>query len=333
MNLLHLQYFCAIAQEESISRAAEKMNIAQSALSKALSSLEEDLGVRLFDRVGKYIRLNEDGRLLYRQCSYALALIGNAEQRIRNRNERQEGEVIVCAETLSPYQPEIIRRFHGLYPRIRLQLAQAYDAMELRAKGAYDVSISDYYDEEQETLGAVLVRDEFVLFLPKNHPLAQAGEVDLAQMRSETFIYCCRVGDQLNEAYDALCRLAGFKPHVFLNGADLSVTVAATGGGNAVAIVPASAIATLPANLRDAVAMVKIRTPHYANPIHVVTPRGKVASAAAELFIGFVQDYFGNLYPGGVCSLDSGRELAGRLRDMATDDPVRLPDLATEQER
>lgn len=319
MNLLHLQYFCAIAKEENISRTAEKLNIAQSALSKALSSLEADLGIHLFDRVGKYIKLNDDGRLLYQQCSYAFALINDAEKRIRNRDEWQEGEVVVCADSLSPYLPELIQQFHRHYPRVRLKLAQAFDGMSLRASGEFDVSITDHYSEQKEDQGPILCRDEFVLLLPKTHPLAGAQEVDLAQMREESFVYCCRVGDTLNGAYDSLCCMAGFTPKVFLVGADLSITVASIRAGQGVAFVPASAIAVMPERMRDEVAMVKIRAPYYANPIFIVTPSGKVLSAAAELFISYIKEYFESIYTDGVCSLENGLILAEHMKYMVFD--------------
>lgn len=314
MNLLHLQYFCEIAREENISRTAERLNIAQSALSKALSSLETDLGIRLFDRVGKYIKLNDDGRLLYQQCHYAFTLIHDAEKRLRNRDEAQEGEVVVCADSLAPYLPELILQFHQHYPRIRLKLAQAFDSANLRASGEFDVSISDYFSEQREERGPVLCRDEFILLLPKNHPLADAGEVDLAQMHGESFVYCCRANDKLNNAYDSLCCMAGFTPKVFLIGANLSITVASVYAGQGVAFLPTSAIAVMTARMREAVAMVKIRAPYYANPIFIVTPKGKVRSPAAELLIVYIREYFASIYTNGICSLEKGLALAEQMK-------------------
>jgi len=221
MRLLQLQYFCAIAEHENMSRAASIMNVAQSAMSKSLASLEDELGVRLFEREGKYLVLNENGRLLYEQASYALCLLENAAKRLKNPNERLNGEVVICVDSLIPYLPNIIRGFHEKYPNIALKTASSVDSKQLRAMGNFDVVITSCIVERKEKQEALLVRDEFVLLLPADHPLAENAEVDLEQVRNENFIYCARTRDQLSERYTALCTMANFTPKIILEGADL----------------------------------------------------------------------------------------------------------------
>jgi len=304
MNLLQLRYFCAIAKNENMSQAAAAMNVAQSAMSKSLSLLEEELGVRLFDRVGKYLRLNEEGRLFYQQTAYALGLIDDATNRLQNPVGRLEGEVVVCMDSLLPYLPDLVRSFHEAYPHIQLQTAFSEDEKQKRSTGQFDVTITNCIIDKREKQESVLLKDEFVLLLPAGHPAATAKEVDLAEMRDEAFIYCCRTGDILGQRYDALCCMAGFTPHVFLIGADLAMATTMVHAKQGVSIIPASAIAALSPQMREGNALVGIRTPYYAQSIYTVTPAGKVKTPSAEVFLEYVQKYFARFYPDGVCGLN-----------------------------
>lgn len=304
MNFLQLRYFCAIAKNENMSQAAVVANVAQSAMSKSLSTLEEELGVRLFDRVGKYLRLNDDGRLFYQQTSYALGLIDDATNRLKNPTGRLEGAVVVCVDSLLPYLPDLVRSFHEAYPYIQLRTALSEDEKQIRNIGQFDVTITNSIIEKREKQEYILLKDEFVLLLPASHPVASAREVDLAQMRDEAFIYCCRTGDILNQRYDALCCMAGFTPRVFLVGADLAMTATMVQAQQGVSIIPASAIAALSPQMREGNALVGIRTPYYTQPIFTVTPAGKVKSPSAEVFLEFVHKYFSRFYPDGVCGLN-----------------------------
>lgn len=303
MKLLQLRYFCAIAEYENMGRAAALMNVAQSAMSKSLSTLEDELGVKLFDRVGKYLRLNDNGQLLYEQASYALTLIDDAKKRLKNPVGRLEGEVVVCADSLAPYLPDLIRAFHDAYPNIQLKAGFSEDGKRLRSTGKFDVAISNYIMEKREVQESILLKDEFILLLPDGHPLAGEKEVDLIEMRNESFIYCCRVDDILGQRYDALCTMAGFAPHIFLLGADLNIATTLVRARQGVSILPASAIAALSPQMREGNALVGIRTPYYAQPIFSVTPTGKIKTPSAKVFLDFMQDYFARFYPDGICGL------------------------------
>lgn len=303
MRLLQLQYFCAIAECENMGRAAENLNVAQSAMSKSLSSLEKELGVQLFDRVGKYLHLNDNGRLFYQQVRYALTLIDDAAGRLQNPVTRMDGEVVVCVDSLIPYFSDLLLQFHAEYPRIQLKAGISEDGRRLRESGTYDIAISDYLLEKREVQDAVILKDEFILLLPAAHPLAGNPAVDLADLRDDSFIYCCRVDDQLSQRYDAMCAMAGFTPRIFLTGADLDIATTLVRAGQGVSILPGSAIAALSPQMREGIALADIRSPYCAQPIYALSPVGKIKSPSAQVFQDFLQRYFQRMYPDGICGL------------------------------
>lgn len=303
MRLLQLEYFCAIAECENMGRAADNLNVAQSAMSKSLSSLEKELGVQLFDRVGKYLQLNDNGRLFYQQVRYALTLIDDAAGRLRNPVTRMDGEVVVCVDSLIPYFSDLLLQFHAEYPRIQLKAGISEDGRRLRERGTYDIAISDYLLEKREVQDAVILKDEFILLLPAAHALAGSPSVDLADLRDDSFIYCCRVDDQLSQRYDAMCAMAGFTPRIFLTGADLDIATTLVRAGQGVSILPGSAIAALSPQMREGIALADIRSPYCAQPIYALSPVGKVKSPSAQVFQDFLQRYFKRMYPDGVCGL------------------------------
>ena len=301
MRLLQLQYFCAIAEHENMGKAAGELNVAQPAMSKSLASLEEELGVQLFDRVGKCLRLNDNGRMFFQQVRYALTLIDNAADRLKNPVTRMDGEVVVCVDSLIPYFSELILAFHAEYPRIQLKAGISEDGRRLRESGNYDIAISDYLIEKREVQDAIILRDEFVLLLPEGHPLSAQEAVDLSDVREESFIYCCRVGDKLNERYDAMCAMAGFTPRIFLNGADLDIVTTLVRAKQGVSILPGSAIAALSEQMRVGLSLVDIRSPYCTQPILAVSPAGKVKTPSATVFEEYLMSYFARLYPDRIC--------------------------------
>ena len=303
MRLLQLQYFCAIAEHENMGKAAAERSVAQPAMSKSLAALEDELGVRLFDRVGKYLRLNDNGRMFYQQVRYALTLIDDAADRLKNPVERMEGEVVVCVDSLIPYFSDLILAFHAEYPKIQLKAGISEDGRRLRESGNYDIAISDYLIEKREVQDAVILRDEFVLLFPEGHPLADREAIDLSDVRDESFIYCCRVGDKLNERYDAMCAMAGFTPHIFLNGADLDIVTTLVRAKQGISILPASAIAAFSQQMRAGLGLVDIRSPYYAQPILAISPMGKVKTPSAAVFETYLKEYFARFYPDGICGL------------------------------
>lgn len=157
--------------------------------------------------------------------------------------------------------------------------------------------------ERKEKQEALLVRDEFVLLLPADHPLAENAEVDLEQVRNENFIYCARTRDQLSERYTALCTMANFTPKIILEGADLVMATTLVRAHQGISIIPASAIAAMTPQMKAGNSFVSIRSPYYAQPIYSAAPLGKVKTAEAQAFLDYVSDYFSSFYPDGICGL------------------------------
>lgn len=127
MEIRVLRYFLAIAQEESITRAAELLHITQPTLSRQIAQMEEEMGVRLFDRGTRKITLTNEGLLLRRRAEEILELVDKTERELTEQDEMVEGKVSIGCGDLAAVRllPEIIRSFHKRYPAVTFELYTA----------------------------------------------------------------------------------------------------------------------------------------------------------------------------------------------------------------
>ena len=124
MELLQLRYFCEIARQENISKASRLLHVSQPSLSRTLSSLEAELGTKLFDREGRNIRLNHNGEIYFRHIRDALNLIDNAKSELLDFNTTPYGHINLILLAGSNIMPDMLINFHKLYPNISLNLKQ-----------------------------------------------------------------------------------------------------------------------------------------------------------------------------------------------------------------
>ncbi|GIM45840.1 HTH-type transcriptional regulator YtlI [Collibacillus ludicampi] len=176
MDLKTLKTFQMIVNFGSFIRAAEEMNYAQSTVTMQIQKLESDLGVQLIER-GKKIRLTEAGRLFYEQ---SLQIVKNMEQLLTNLSNIRLGEagnirLGVTEPTASYRLPDILKRFLSHYPKIRISvdIANTPTLSERLLKGDLDMALCSAPDLGSDLYFEPLFKEEFVVLMPENHPLAQ----------------------------------------------------------------------------------------------------------------------------------------------------------------
>ena len=127
MEIRVLRYFLAVAREQSITRAADVLHVTQPTLSRQLAQLEEEMGVRLFERGTRGISLTAEGALLRRRAEEILELVDKAEREVAQRDGDVEGVVSVGCGDLGAVRvlPELFRAFHARYPGVRFDLYTA----------------------------------------------------------------------------------------------------------------------------------------------------------------------------------------------------------------
>lgn len=241
MEFRRLTYFLAVAERLNFSRAAEAMHIAQPAISQQIRALEEDLGVQLFDRMGKRVALTEAGQALLPHARRILAAVEAAQNEVQELTTLTHGTVSLGAPTtVSTHRlPDQLTRFKREYPGLEVSLHEAgtESLVRLVVVGKLDLAIvvTDILPSELEV--ADYLDEHYILAVSAQHSLAKRRSVKLADLAGEAFILFPE-GYKLREVTLSACRRAGFEPKVALDGGAMSSALEFVAAGLGVAIVP-----------------------------------------------------------------------------------------------
>jgi DNA-binding transcriptional LysR family regulator len=245
MELRHLHYFVAVAEQLNFSRAAEQLDVAQPAISQQIRALERELGVPLFDRVNKRVALTEAGRALLPHARQILAAVEAAKNEIREHGSLTRGKASLGAPpTVSTHLlPERLVRFQQKYPGLEVLLREAgtESLLKLVEDGRLDLAIiaADLLPPVVEA--RPLLEEHYVVAVSARHPLSKHQTVRLADLANEAFILFPE-GYKLREVTLAACRRAGFEPRVALDGGAMQSALEFVAAGLGVALVPELAL-------------------------------------------------------------------------------------------
>lgn len=241
MNLRHLEYFIAVVEEENFSRAAKKLYVSQPNISKAIQQLENDLGVALFDRMPRQVKLNRYGKYFYNEVTQVMESLNNAEHSIRELINPYKGTIkLSFIHSLgSTLIPDIIKEFKEKYPDVTFNLSQNSTDVLLEDLIDGDVDFCFLMDREfPESIEHVkLFNEKIYVILPKSHPLANEKEVNLIDLKNDPFItFKPRIG--LRNSMDLICQKAGFNPNVAFECQEVDTVVGFVEKELGVALVP-----------------------------------------------------------------------------------------------
>ena len=177
MEIRVLRYFLTVVREESITKAAEVLHITQPTLSRQLAQMEEEIGVRLFDRGTRKIRLTNEGLLLRRRAEEILQLVDKTEKELVEQEEQVEGKISIgCGEVASVQMlPDLIRNFHQKYPLVTFDLftATADLVKEQMDKGLLDLGLLlEPIEMGKYEFIRLNMKERWVVLMPPDDPLA-----------------------------------------------------------------------------------------------------------------------------------------------------------------
>ncbi len=192
MNLSQLKAFLAVAQDRSFSRAAEKLYLTQPAVSKQIQALEEGLGMRLFDRVGRSILLTQAGNILHDHAHIAFRTLEEARETINQLRGLQRGHLrISAASTIGTYMlPQPLGELKAQFPGIEISLAITNKARVVQQVLNHEVELGFVGPpvEPAELEMEEYLLDELVLIMAPTHRLAREESVGVAELVEEVFI-------------------------------------------------------------------------------------------------------------------------------------------------
>lgn len=245
MELRHLRYFVAVADEKNFTRAAERLNIAQPPLSRQIQQLEEELGVILIEKGSRPLRLTEAGKFFHAHAQELLdkaADLKSMTQRVGKIDRKLA--IGFVASTLYGLLPEIVRRFRNRYQSVEISFHEMMTVEQLQAlkEGRIDVGFGRLKFEDPAIRRIVLREEPLIVALPLGHRLAGAeGPVKLADLVQDTLlVYPKSPRPSFADQVLATFRERMLVPQQVLEVRELQIAIGLVGAGQGIAIVPQS---------------------------------------------------------------------------------------------
>ena len=245
MELRHLRYFVAVAEERNFTRAAERLHMAQPPLSRSIQQLEETLEVQLFQRDSRPLKLTETGKFFYAHAVQLLAQTSELESMTRRvGNIERSLSVGFVGSTLYGMLPKIIRRFRDENATVELSLHEMSTMDQIRAlkDGQIDVGFGRIRHEDANIRRVILREEKMIVALPEGHPLSLVKPIlALSDLINETLIIFPKsprpsYADQVLSAFQD----RGLKPRRIYEVRELQIALGLVAAGEGISVVPSS---------------------------------------------------------------------------------------------
>ncbi|MDY4697877.1 LysR family transcriptional regulator [Selenomonas montiformis] len=215
MEIKDMRAFYAIVEEGNISHAAQRLDIAQPALSRQMKRLETSLGVQLFERGSRRIRLTDAGRVMYSRVEHILGMVDGTVREITEIGSGVAGSIRLGTITTSGAMllPELISEFHSRYPNVTYQIWEAEGAriLELLDNRVIEIGITRTQVDSKVYESIVLPNEPLVLIMNKEQEIgADQEQVRMDELRDVPIIIPLR----WQSVFVANCRKLGFEPHI-----------------------------------------------------------------------------------------------------------------------
>lgn len=247
MELRHLRYFVAVAEELSFTRAARRLHIAQPPLSHQIRQLEAELGVALFHRTKHEVRITEAGRAVLQEARCALAQAKRVEIIAQRAAQGLVGRLRIGFSSSLPHTklPNILRVCRSRFPEIALTLHEhtTEKQIELLSAGEIDVGFVRLPVENAPASLAIkpILHEPLLLAIPKGHSLGRLRTVTVQSLRKEPFILLPHeTAPGLHNQIMGMCIRAGFRPNIVQEASEVQTIISLVSAGLGIAIVPAS---------------------------------------------------------------------------------------------
>src|SRR5579885_983390 len=292
MELHQLRYFCAVVESGSFSRAAEHCHVAQPSLSQQILKLEDELGVRLFDRLGRTVRLTSPGKAFLPRARTVLRELEAARGEAAEQRQAVAGTVAVgVIPTIAPYYlPPRLTQFARKYPQAQISVMEEITPilLERLRTGTLDLAILALPIRGHEFETTALLTERLFAALPRKHKLALRAAISLKDLRAEPFLLL-RDGHCFRDTAVAGCDRARLNPRVIFESGQFSSLLSMVSAGMGVSIVPEMAIERS-ARCR----YVRISDEQARRTVGAAVLRGRSLTRAHRAFLEHLQDNTSN---------------------------------------
>ncbi|MEV5574922.1 LysR family transcriptional regulator [Spirillospora sp. NPDC052269] len=286
MDLQTVRWFLAVAGHGHVTNAAQELRVSQPGLSRAIARLEQDLGVPLFDRVGRGVELSPFGRVFAEHARRLVAEEEAARRVLAQAADPSRGEVsLAFLHTQGPsFVPDLVRRFRETRPGVTFRLFQDRSARIVAAvrDGRADLAITSPRPSGTDLGWGPLVTERLLLAVPEGHPLARRRLVRTAELAGEPVV-AFRQGAGLRTIAEEMFARAGIAPEMPFEGEESATVRGLVAAGLGVAIV-----APPPPGESHAVAHVRLADPLAVRTIGLTWSDVRTRPPVAEAFRRFV---------------------------------------------
>lgn len=290
MELRQLEYFVAVCEELHFTRAAERLNISQPSLSQQIRLLEHNIGLPLFDRIGKKTIITESGHILLKYCYNVFHELAQARSAIGELQGLQRGSLKIgaIASVVNDLLPPAIVSFHQSYPQVELSLLGLSngDIIHKLIQNELDLGIIFYPSLQEELMVTYLYAERLAVAVPESHPLANEEEVMLESLHQAPLIALQKT-DYLREYMDRIYKENNINPRVVmeLNNMDSIISMVEQGAGVTVLPLP-----YLQALKHAAIRVIPIADPSLTIKIGIAYRRNKYLCAASKVFMEQIRE-------------------------------------------
>ena len=290
MELAQLRYFCSVAKCQNMSKASSELYVTQPTLSQSVKRLESELGCSLFDRYGKSIVLNRQGKIVLHYADQVLGLLSEMEKELADLSADSARAVSISINTSSKLLTRILPAFRRIHPNIRFYVEQ--NDSSLPDKDDYDICINCAQEPPLVDNTKTILRERVLLAIPQGHPLAGLEEIPMAALELESFIQVA--GKDLAHQLRRCCETAGFEPIIAFNCDYPSVAVDFVEMGLGLTLFPEISWASA---MAPNLVLRPIQDVFPTRYISVSWRKNTYLSANARLFLDFFIDYMQAHYP------------------------------------
>lgn len=293
MDLQQFEYFQTLAKTQHVTRSAEALSISQSALSRSIARLEDDIGVPLFDRQGRSIRLNQYGQIFLKRVENIMKEFYEGKQEIQDLLEPESGTISLgFLHTLSTNLiPDLISCFRIYYPKINFQLGQgpSHVLLEQLKSGEMDLCLIAPNEVIHPIQWEKLWSEELFVTVPKNHKFADRKSIGLEQLANEPFIHL-KKGYSLRITVEQLFQEAGLTPNITFEGEEADTVAGLVTAGLGISLLP-----DLKGIDKSKLVQISVSWPKSQRTIGIAWFEGRYISPATKQFKSFVLEKFNQM--------------------------------------
>lgn len=289
MDFHHLKYFTEVAHRKSFSKAARHLHISQSAISRTIKALEDELGVVLFLRNAKAVELTDAGAIFLNHAKRSVFIFEHLKNDFENEFKLEQGSIHIGLPPITDAQvfAHLLGAFKRMYPQIDIEL---YEYGSKKVEIAVQEGLTDLgiicTEPKKDYESFFLLEDPVCVLLPKDHPLADTNEIPLADLSGDGFVLY-RDDFNLHDEIIAKCKAADFTPKVIFETSQRELMVQTVSAGLGIALLPKR---LCPEDDPNVSVHVLAGRP-IIHRLYVIWRKGHYLSHASKLWLEFAQDH------------------------------------------